>query len=90
MLTQQQQLLLTTDKTTTTTTKDKLIIVPITSFTTTLTENSIITPNGNGKNIAIGNLVKTRIKRLTAIAIKTTLNIIIANIVFAKLVHDLK
>ena len=94
MLTQQQQLLLTTDKSSPTTiTKDKLIIVPITSFTTTLTGNSIMTPNGNGKNIAIDNLVKTLISRLTKIPIEahtTTLNIIIANMVFARLVNDLK
>ena len=49
-----QQLLVTTDKPTTTT-KEELIIIPIMSFTITLTRNSIIKPNGNCKNMVIGN-----------------------------------
>ena len=53
-----RQLLTTTMNKPTPTTREKLIIVPVTSFITTLTGNSIITPNGNCKNIAIGNLVK--------------------------------
>ena len=86
------QLATTTNKPTPTT-KEKLIMVPITSSTTALTGNTIMTPNSNCKDIATGNLVKIWISRLTAISIETattTPNIIIANIIFATLVNDLK
>ena len=94
MLTQQQQLLLTTDKSTPTTiTKEELIIIPITSVTTTLARNFVITPNGNCKRITIGKLVKTWISWLTTMPINTlttTLNKIIANITIAVLTNDLR
>ena len=44
------------------TTKEKLVIVPIMSFTTTLTQNCMITPYSNCKRITIGNLVKKKKK----------------------------
>ena len=70
MLTQQQLLTITIDKPTPTT-KAKLIMIPITSFTTTPTRNDIITSNDNCRKIAIGDLVKTRINRLITTPIKT-------------------
>ena len=76
-----------------TTTKEKLMRVPITSFTITTTRTSIIIPNGNCKKIAMGDFVKAQINGLTTIPIKThttTINIIIANIVFATLINGLK
>ena len=63
------------------------------SFTTTLIWNSIVTPGGNCWKIAIDVLVKTRINRLATMSNKTCtiiLKIIITNIVFVTLVHDLK
>ena len=88
----QQQLPITTDKSTLTT-KETLIIVSITSFTTKPTQNVITTTNDNGKRMIIGNLIKTKINRLTTTSIKrctTILNMIIINMVFATLVNDLK
>ena len=52
----------------------------------------MIAPNGNCKMIAIDDLVKIRINCLETISIithATTVNIIIANIVFATLVNTL-
>ena len=92
MLTLQQRLT-TTDKATPTTTEEKLMIVSITSFTTTPTRNSTITPDDNCKKMMIGDLVKTRINRLTTTPIKTyttILNMIITNIVLASLANNLK
>ena len=87
-----QQLLTTTDKPTPTT-KEKLIIISITSFTTTPIRNSMIAADDNYKKMTIGNLVKSRINRIITTSIKiytTILNMIIANLVFATLVIDLK
>ena len=88
-----QQLLTTTDKSTPITTKEKLKIIPITSSTIAPTRNSITTTDDNCKEMMISDLVKTRNNWLTTTLIKTpttTFNIIIANIIFATLVNDLK
>ena len=89
-----QQLPITTDRPIPiTTTKEKSIIVPITSFTRTLTQNSMKTTNGDSKRITIDDLVESRINRLIIILIKTyttILNVIMASMIFTTLVNDLK
>ena len=41
------------------TTQPIIVMIPITSFTTTLTRNSIITSGDNYRNVTIGNQVNT-------------------------------
>ena len=68
-------------------------MMPITIYVITRTWNLMITINGNSKRMTIGNLVKLRIKRITTTSIKiytTILNVIMADMVFATLVNDLK
>ena len=75
------------------TSKEKLVIIPTTSSTTTRTQDSTITLDDDYRKTAIGELIKTQINRSTTIPIKihiTTLNIIIANIVFATLINNLE
>ena len=47
------------------------MIIPITRFVITPTCNSMITTNGNSKKMIIGNLLKSRINRITITSIKT-------------------
>ena len=92
MITSQQQLPTIIMDKSNPTMREELIIISITSLTITLTPRHIVTSNKKKKNNN-WQFGKTRINKLTIASIRicaTTLNIVITNIIVAKLLQDLK